>query len=114
MNEIQHDHLIIQITINSYIKKLLERKEKGIVDESDPIMIGKDATFIYRTVKDQGHRNCALTPCEEEIFSQVAECLGNMAFNLDRNHMQSMIDTHLINSGLMHDEFTGISESTLS
>ena len=97
-----------------YLKKLGDKKAAGIIDETEPIAVGSDATFIYQTVKGEGNGNSVLTPCEQEIFSQVAESLGNMAFNLDRNHMKSMINVYLINCGLIDDDFTGISESTLS
>ena len=75
-----------------YLKKLGDKKAAGIIDETEPIAVGSDATFIYQTVKGEGNGNSVLTPCEQEIFSQVAESLGNMAFNLDRNHMKSMIN----------------------
>ena len=97
-----------------YLKKLEDRKAAKVIEESEPIAVGSDAPFIYQIVKGEGNGNSVLTPCEQEIFSQVAESLGNMAFNLDRNHMKSMINVYLINCGLIDDDFTGISESTLS
>ena len=91
---------------------LVDNKEKGILDQSEPIIVGDDAKYIYRTVKGQGHGLAILTLCEEELFNIKVETLDAMAFNLNRTHMKSMIDIYLINNGLMDSEFTGISEST--
>ena len=112
--EISADHPIIDYTINVYLKSLVDNKEKGILDQSELVIVGGDAKFIHRTVKGQGHGLAILTPCEEELFNITAETLGAMAFNLNCTHMKSMIDIYLINNGLMESEFTGISESTLS
>jgi len=112
--KVEHSNILISWTIGEYLKKLDLKKSDGVLHESNPILIGANSKFIYREVKAEGHGNCVLTPCEEELFCQVAEALGNMAFNLDRKHMKSMIDMYLINHNLIDDEFLGISETTLS
>jgi len=97
-----------------YLQKLNKNKSDGVIKESNLILICSNSKFVYREVKAEGHGNCVLTPCEEELFTKVAEELGNMTFNLDQKHMMSIINIYLINMGLMDDEFVGISETTLS
>ena len=41
LNETPHDSSIINFTIGRYIKKILDKKEKGIVDYSDPGLLGQ-------------------------------------------------------------------------
>mgnify|MGYP005648747415 CR=1 FL=1 len=105
---------IIDYTIQTYLLRLKDDQVNGVLSHSEPIIVGSDSTFIYQEVKGEGHGNAVLTACEEELFCQVAETLGNMAFNLDRNHMRSMINIYLFNCGLTDEDFTSITDQTLS
>ena len=105
---------IVAYTITKYLQKLERKKNNRIIMETEPTLIGAKSTFTYCEVKPEGHSQNILTPCEEELFSQVAEALGNMAFNLDRNHMRSIIDIYLMNTGMYDSDCNGISETTLS